>query len=415
MAWESFVILLIGVSIGSVATYAFLTWRVKATRELAAELLRENEAQRKANINELLDSVEANFGKLSLEAMNEFLQLAKTKLESERQLNTQELTGKKALIDQQLGQMTGELKKVSELVAALEKDRSQKFGELRKELEATTKQTSALIEATTILREALATSKVRGQWGERMAEDVLNIAGFVNGVNYVKQTVLAGPGTRPDFTFLLPNKLVLNMDVKFPLDNYVKYLEADSKADADNRLKDFLGDIRTKIKEVTSRDYIDPAQNTVDYALVFIPNEQIYGFIHENDRSLLDEAIKNRVVLCSPMTLFAVLAVIRQAVDNFALEKTSNEILSLFGSFKKQWGEFVKKMDTLGKRIEDAAREYDELRGVQRRQLEKPLEEIEEHRIRKGLPDSPDQNGDNVLTHEVLEVHGQQFSNQGDA
>jgi DNA recombination protein RmuC len=415
MAWESFVILLIGVSIGSVATYAFLTWRVKATRELAAELLRENEAQRKANINELLDSVEANFGKLSLEAMNEFLQLAKTKLESERQLNTQELTGKKALIDQQLGQMTGELKKVSELVAALEKDRSQKFGELRKELEATTKQTSALIEATTILREALATSKVRGQWGERMAEDVLNIAGFVDGVNYVKQTVLAGPGTRPDFTFLLPNKLVLNMDVKFPLDNYVKYLEADSKADADNRLKDFLGDVRTKIKEVTSRDYIDPAQNTVDYALVFIPNEQIYGFIHENDRSLLDEAIKNRVVLCSPMTLFAVLAVIRQAVDNFALEKTSNEILSLFGSFKKQWGEFVKKMDTLGKRIEDAAREYDELRGVQRRQLEKPLEEIEEHRIRKGLPDSPDQNGDNVLTHEVLEVHGQQFSNQGDA
>jgi len=415
MAWESFVILLIGVSIGSVATYAFLTWRVKATRELAAELLRENEAQRKANINELLDSVEANFGKLSLEAMNEFLQLAKTKLESERQLNTQELTGKKALIDQQLGQMTGELKKVSELVAALEKDRSQKFGELRKELEATTKQTSALIEATTILREALASSKVRGQWGERMAEDVLNIAGFVDGVNYVKQTVLAGPGTRPDFTFLLPNKLELNMDVKFPLDNYVKYLEADSKADADNRLKDFLGDIRTKITEVTSREYIDPAQNTVDYALVFIPNEQIYGFIHENDRSLLDEAIKNRVVLCSPMTLFAVLAVIRQAVDNFALEKTSNEILSLFGSFKKQWGEFVKKMDTLGKRIEDAAREYDELRGVQRRQLEKPLEEIEEHRIRKGLPDSPDQNGDNVLTHEVLEVHGQQFSNQGDA
>ena len=415
MAWESFVILLIGVAIGSVATYAFLTWRVKATRELAAELLRENEAQRKANINELLDSVEANFGKLSLEAMNEFLQLAKAKLESERQLNTQELTGKKALIDQQLGQMTGELKKVSELVAALEKDRSQKFGELRKELEATTKQTSALIEATTILREALASSKVRGQWGERMAEDVLNIAGFVDGVNYVKQTVLAGPGTRPDFTFLLPNKLVLNMDVKFPLDNYVKYLEADSKADADHRLKDFLGDVRTKIKEVTSRDYIDPVQNTVDYALVFIPNEQIYGFIHENDRSLLDEAIKNKVVLCSPMTLFAVLAVIRQAVDNFALEKTSNEILSLFGSFKKQWGEFVKKMDTLGARIEDAAREYDELRGVQRRQLEKPLEEIEEHRIRKGLSDSPDQNGDNVLTHEVLEVHGQQFSNQGDA
>ncbi|NQU13183.1 MAG: DNA recombination protein RmuC [Desulfobacteraceae bacterium] len=62
------------------------------------------------------------------------------------------------------------------------------------------------------------------------------------------------------------------------------------------------------------------------------------AFTQRHDYTILDNAIKNKVVLCSPITLFAVLAVIRQAVGNFALEQTSNEILSLLGAFKKQWG-----------------------------------------------------------------------------
>jgi len=119
---------------------------------------------------------------------------------------------------------------------------------------------------------------------------------------------------------------------------------------------------------------------------LFIPNEQIYSFIHEQDSSILDEGIRNRVIFCSPITLFAVLAVIRQAVDNFALEKTSNEILSLLGLFKSQWGEFLKKLDLLGKRIEDTQKEYELLTTTRRRQLERPLNKIDDLRSQRGLP-----------------------------
>ena len=61
--------------------------------------------------------------------------------------------------------------------------------------------------------------------------------------------------------------------------------------------------------------------------LLFIPNEAVYAFIQEQDRSILDDALRNKVVFCSPLTLFAVLAVIRQAVDNFRLSQTTQEIL----------------------------------------------------------------------------------------
>ena len=97
------------------------------------------------------------------------------------------------------------------------------------------------------------------------------------------------------------------------------------------------------------------------------------------------------MVFCSPITLFAVLAVIRQAVDNFSLEQTSNEILSLLGSFKKQWGEFLKKLELVGKRITDAQKEYEILTMTRRRQLEKPLEKLELLRTQRGLPVNSDE------------------------
>lgn len=363
--------------------------QAKTARELANELFRESEMQRRANIDIIIENLKANFGNLSLNALSrstdEFLKLAKAKLESEREVGIKELDKKKSLIDLQLSRMTTELDNVSRLMKELEKDRVEKFGQLSSQLKNTTEQTTALIQTTNNLREALANSRARGQWGERMAEDVLRLAGFVENINYLKQKAIQGSRSRPDFTFLLPKNLKVNMDVKFPMDNYVRYLEAETDIEKANFLIDFMRDVKTKIYEVANRDYINPEQNTVDYVLLFIPNEQIYAFIHEHDRTILDEGIKNRVVFCSPLTLYAILAVIRQAVDNFALEQTSNEILSLFGAFKKQWQEFILRLEQLGKRITDTQKEYENLTTTRRRQLEKPLNEIESLRTQRGL------------------------------
>ena len=346
MEWFPFLVIFItGFILGIGAALILRLIQAKTAKELANELFRENEYQRRQSIEVLLENLKANFGNLSLNALSksteEFLKLAKSRLESEREINTQELDKKKSLIDQQLFRMTEELQSVSKLMKDIEKDRVEKFSELANHLKTTGEQTAALMQTTNTLKEALASSKIRGQWGERMAEDVLRLAGFIEKINYLKQKTIAGSGTRPDFTFLLPRNLKLNMDVKFPLDNYMKFLEAPSAIEKEKYQKDFLRDIKLKIREVTSREYINPEQDTVDYVLLFIPNEQIYVFIHQQDSSILDEGIKNRVIFCSPMTLFAILSVVRQAIDNFALEQTSNEILSLFGVFKKQWQEFV--------------------------------------------------------------------------
>ena len=391
MDWASaFIGLIIGFGVGLVVALLFRFMHGKTAKELAGELLLETETQKKADMDAVIENIKQSFGNLSLEALSksteEFLKLAKTRLESEREIGSRELDAKKGLIDQQLKQMTSKLEDVSRVMNELEKDRVEKFGELASQLTIANQQSAALMQTTNLLREALASTKARGQWGERMAEDVLRLAGFIEDVNYFKQKSIDEGRSRPDFTFLLPRDLKLNMDVKFPLDNYVRFLETDRDTEKARFRNDFLRDVKNRVKEVTSREYINPEQNTVDYVLLFIPNEQIYSFIHEQDSTILDEGIKNRVIFCSPITLFAVLAVIRQAVDNFALEKTSNEILSLFGSFKNQWNEFLKKLDLLGKRIADAQKEYEALTTTRRRQLERPLNKIDDLRTQRGLP-----------------------------
>ncbi len=390
--------LTVGLVLGFAAAWVFRMLQSRTAKELAEALFQENEAQRQAHLTTVLDNLKASFGSLSFEALSrstdEFLKLAKAKLDSEREVSAKDLDAKKSLIDQQLQQMTVELGKVAQLMSDLEKDRVEKFGQLSSQLKATNEHTAALLQTTSTLREALASTKARGQWGERMAEDVLRLAGFMENVNYVKQKTLEGVGSRPDFTFLLPRNLKLNMDVKFPLDNYVRFIEATSEVDRAKFRSDFLKDVKARIKEVTSREYINPEQETVDSVLLFIPNEQIYAFIQEQDRSLLDDGIRNGVVICSPVTLFAILAVIRKAVDNFTLERTSNEILSLFGAFRRQWDEFVKKLELLGRRIGDAQKEYEALTSTRRRQLERPLNRIEDLRTQRGLPVATEAEGE---------------------
>ncbi len=302
-------------------------------------------------------------------------------LEQERARATSELDGKKSLIDQQLASMHGELTKVNELVRALEHDRRAAFGELAGELRRQHEGLNTLNEHTRHLREALASSKVRGQWGERMAEDVLRLAGFLEGVNYRKQQTLAG-AVRPDYTFMLPNGLVMHMDVKFPLDNYVRYLEASNDVERTTHREQFLRDVRDRIRELTGRGYLDASDETVDCLLLFIPNESVYAFVQEHDAALLEDALRHKIVVCSPLTLYAVLAVVRQAVDNFRLERTSNEILRLLADFSLQWEKYAAQLDKVHQRFEGVAKEYAALMTTRHRALQRPLDKIES--LRRG-------------------------------
>jgi DNA recombination protein RmuC len=319
--------------------------------------------------------------------VEQLLRMQQQLLETERRRGTEELRGTQSAIDHQVGAMREELGRLNRLVEDVERDRREHVGELSSQLREAGRQTQVLAETTQSLREALSSTTTRGQWGERMAEDVLRLAGFVDGVNYRRHQPIAGAGGIPDYTFLLPGGLTLHMDVKFPLNNYLRMLDSTSDVERDHARREFLKDVRLRLREVTRRAYVDPAGGTVDCVLLFIPNEQVYAFIQEQDRTILDDALRDKVVFCSPLTLFAVLAVIRQAVDNFQLSRVSHQILERLQGFEKQWDRFVEQMDKVGRNLKTAANAFDELEGTRRRGVERELEKIEAVR-RDQVPDA---------------------------
>jgi DNA recombination protein RmuC len=285
--------------------------------------------------------------------------------------------------EQRAGELRGELSRVADLVAALQRERAEQQGRVERRLAEVVAVSGKLSDTAQSLREVLASPKARGQWGERMADDVLRAAGLVEGISYSKQTATRA-GTVPDFTFPLPGGRQLHMDVKFPVDNYVRYLEAATDDERDRYRAQFLRDVRARVKELSGRAYIDP-HDTLDEVLLFIPNESVYAFVHTHDRGLLDMALGQKVVLCSPCTLFSVLAVVRQAVEQAQLQRTSDEILHLLADFEEQWRRFSEAFDKVGRQLDTVQRSWDDLAGTRRRQLDRQLDRIDDLRSRPEL------------------------------
>ena len=358
---------------------------VNARLEESQKHLRE-EMER---FQEMESKLGETFKSLSFDALSknseEFLKLAEKTLEAKTTEGKKELETKKELIDQNIEAIGKTISEVQRKIEEVGKASGEKFTEVSTLIKKHEEVTSKLKDTTEHLSHALANPKKRGEWGERMAEDILQLIGMVEGINYIKQKTMDSSLGRPDFTFFLPNRLRINMDVKFPIDNYIHYLNSESEHDRKRYRDELLKNTKVMIKQVTTRDYINPSDNTVDYVIVFIPNEQIYNFLNESDNTLMDEALKQKVILCSPFTLYAVLAVIRQSVENFNLERTASEILKLLSEFSKQWNAYKEKFRLMGERLDAAKKEYDALVTTRSSMLERPLKKIEELQRQKAL------------------------------
>ena len=303
------------------------------------------------------------------------------------EMTAQTLDSKKELIDKSVTAVNERLEQVRQFLQRIEGERKQDFGQLS---------TSVASLSTTAgkLHEMLASTQRRGAGGERMAEDILRLVGLQEGVNYSKQSSQDADSGRPDFTFFLPNDLKANMDVKFPLESYRTYLDASDDDGRQAALKQLVTAVRGHIRAVASRGYIDPKAPTVPYVIVFLPSEQVYSLVLSAQPDLVDEALQRRVVLSGPLTLYAMLAVMRQAAENANLMKTADEVLALMNVFYKQWASYNEEMDKLGARIESAIKQFDHVRTTRTNQLLKPLEKIEDLRNARELAEKPQDSPD---------------------
>lgn len=231
-----------------------------------------------------------------------------------------------------------------------------------------------LTKATGQLQNLLDDSRNRGLWGERMAEDVIRAAGLLEEVNYRKQTRIAN-GSVPDFTFLLPEGKMLHMDVKFPLDNYRRYAEAESEPEACQHLKRFMTDVDRHVKAMTKRGYVQDEAG-VGFALLFIPVESVWGVILQQKNSLLRYTETRKVVLCSPANLFPILMMIRSVMDAFQMVAHGQEIIKAVSEFEQQWDLYIEAAGKVDKNLNTLVNSFGALTSTRTNVLQRKVDAV---------------------------------------
>ena len=282
-------------------------------------------------------------------------------------------------IDHTKKQIDDKVDRLEKEIRQLREINTEKFGSVDTAVAGLAQQTQAL-------NKVLSSAQGRGSWGEKMLEDILMQSGFQRGINYEMQERL-GEGGKPDYTFFLPPDRVLYLDSKFPMENYLKYFEAQDDNSRKIMKDAFIKNVEERVKELEKRDYVQQSgANAIDYVLLFIPNEGVLSFIQQHKPSLVDDAVAKRVVLCSPLTLYAFLGVVRQATASFAMEQNANEVLRLLTNFGKAWGNYVKNLKDIARHFESMQKKLKAVTtGRVFSTVNKPLREIEELAQNRGI------------------------------
>jgi DNA recombination protein RmuC len=236
------------------------------------------------------------------------------------------------------------------------------------------------------LEQILRAPKVRGGLGEILLERLLDE--ILPGGTYRLQHAFRG-GDRVDAVISLADRLV-PVDSKFPLENFRRLVEEPQEDRRRVARRAFGRDVRNRVDEIAKK-YILPDEGTFDFALMYIPAENVYYQVitrevdEAEDDGLLAYALSRRVIPVSPNSFYAYLQVILLGLKGLRIEQNAREILTTLGRLTGDLARFREHFDTLGKHVTNAKNKYEEATTALAR-FEAKLESVEGRGIQESLP-----------------------------
>jgi DNA recombination protein RmuC len=234
------------------------------------------------------------------------------------------------------------------------------------------------------LEQILRAPKMRGGLGELLLERLL--AEILPSEAYRLQHAFRS-GDKVDAAIVVANRLV-PVDSKFPLENFRRMLEEPDEERRRQLRKAFLRDVRGRVDEIAKK-YILPDEGTFDFALMYLPAENVYYEVILRDDtgedSLLGYSLLRRVVPVSPNSFYAYLQVILLGLRGLRIEQNAREILGVLGRLQGDAARLREHFDTLGKHITNAKNKYDETTTSLAR-LEGKLEDVSGRGGQPALP-----------------------------
>lgn len=234
------------------------------------------------------------------------------------------------------------------------------------------------------LEQILRAPKIRGGFGEllleRLLAEILPVGGY--RVQHGFRS-----GDKVDAVIAVGDRLV-PVDAKFPLENFRRWLEEPDEERRRPHRRAFLRDVRNRVDEIAKK-YILPDEGTFDFALMYIPAENVYYEVilrdEDADDPVLSYALGKRVIPVSPNSFYAYLQVILLGLRGLRVEQNAREILGALTRLQGDTARFREHFDTLGRHITNAKNKYDEATTALAR-LETKLEDAAGRGEQAALP-----------------------------
>jgi DNA recombination protein RmuC len=370
------VIGLICFAAGAALTYLILNRRMQQLKSENIRLDATLSSERKS-FEDKIQSMETTraqiaqtFSALSNDALQKnnesFLKLALENLQQYQLQSKHELEKKEKSFENLVKPIKDALEKTEAQVREIEKERRQSFGALSKHLESMAETQQKLHGETRNLVQALRRPEVRGQWGEMTLRRLVELAGMVEHCDFFEQTTVnshEGGRLRPDMIVRLPGGREVVVDIKTPLDAYLHAMEATDEQDKAQALQRHARQVRERMKELASKAYWQQFKDAPDFVVLFIPGEQFLSAALDVDRSLLEDALQNKVILSTPTSFVALLRAVAYGWRQEVLAENAEQIRTIGEELYARLAGFADHLGKLGKSLNQSVNHYNNAIG----------------------------------------------------
>lgn len=273
-------------------------------------------------------------------------------------------------------------------VRELEQKRQGAYQGIQTRLDTLAQTHSELQSTTLTLAQALKSPTVRGRWGEMQLRRVVELSGMTRHVTFSEQVAFADG--RPDMIVHLPGGGMLPVDAKVPLAAYLDAVEATEAAERHAKLADHARQVAGRVRELGQKQYWNKLERSPDFVVMFIPNETCLNAAFEADPNLLEYALKQNVLITTPVTLVALLKSAAYGWQQFQLAENARDVAARARDLYDRMETFFNHLSELGKHINRTVSAYNRSLGSLERRLLPAARRFQEMGVAETPPTEPD-------------------------
>jgi DNA recombination protein RmuC len=295
----------------------------------------------------------------------QFLDLARSQLETHVKDAEGNLDERKSAIAEMLKPVKESIDSYKKRIEELEKGSEKTFGQVTEMLSNIQLTNASLQKETGALVNALRNPRVRGRWGEIGLKRVVEFSGLSAHCDFIEQAYTEGEDSvlKPDMIINLPGNSHVVVDSKLPLDAYLQALETDDENSRNILFAKHAKDLRDHVNRLSKKQYWSQFENTPDFVVLYMEVESALNVALMTDKTLLQDAMNNKIILTTPTTLIVVLKSVAMSWQQHSITENALEIMDAANDFYGRVNIFADHLDKVGGGLKTALKGYNDAVG----------------------------------------------------